>query len=64
MTIDAREHLESLVGREVFTLTKRRPNTVLRLERETVIVATRRSPHGEPVPIEWVQHGIDVLERD
>jgi hypothetical protein len=52
--------LESLVGQPISTVTGR-PNTVLRVEDDSVIVATIRSPTGQPVPIEWVQSGLNQL---
>jgi hypothetical protein len=52
--------LESLVGPPISTVTGR-PNTVLRVEDDNVVVATSRSPTGRPVPIEWVQSGLDQL---
>jgi hypothetical protein len=58
--MDARDVLNGLVGRTIETLTGR-PNTVLRLERDDVIVATGKSPAGQPVPIEWVQDALDRL---
>jgi hypothetical protein len=58
--LNARSLLESLVGQQISTLTGR-PNTVLRLADTNVIVATERSPHGEPVPFDAVQVGIDLL---
>ena len=54
----ARALLESLVGRPISTVTGR-PNTVLRVESDSVVVATSRSPTGQPVPIEWVQSGLE-----
>ena len=62
--ISARAHLESLVGSDVYTLTKRRPNRILWIEHDEVVVSTGKSPSGQPVPIAWVQVAIDVLERD
>ena len=56
----ARTLLESLVGQPISTVTGR-PNTVLRVEGDSVVVATSRSPTGQPVPIEWVQSGLDQL---
>ena len=56
----ARTLLESLVGQPISTVTGR-PNTVLRVEGDSVIVATNRSPTGQPVPIEWVQSGLEQL---
>ena len=59
---DARAYLESLVGRELRTVTGR-PNTILSVGQRDVMVAARTS-EGKPVPIEWVQNAIDMLERD
>ena len=56
----ARALLESLVGQPISTVTGR-PNTVLRVEGDSVVVATSRSPTGQPVPIEWVQSGLEQL---
>jgi hypothetical protein len=61
--VDAREHLASLVGQEIKTLTGR-SNRVLGIEGDDVIVATARSPRGKPVPVAWVQNAIDLLERN
>ena len=63
MTLDARAHLESLVGQELRTV-RGRPNTVLSVGPRDVMVAAQRSPGGKPVPIEWVQAAMDILERD
>jgi hypothetical protein len=52
--------LESLVGQPISTVMGR-PNTVLRVEGNSVVVATNRSPTGQPVPIEWVQSGLEQL---
>jgi hypothetical protein len=61
--IDARAHLQALLGTEIYTLTRRMPNRVLRIDGDDVVVGTTKSPHGERVPIEWVQAGIDLLEQ-
>lgn len=61
--IDARTHLESLVGTEIYTLTNRQPNRILGVVGDEVIVATEKSPNGRAVPIQWVQDGIDLLVR-
>lgn len=61
--LEARSQLEDFVGRTVFT-PRGEPNTILRVEDDAVIVATRRSPEGQPVPIEDVQTGFDLLARD
>jgi hypothetical protein len=61
--IDARAHLQGLVGQEIETLTNGSPNRVMRIEGNEVIVGTRKSPDGRPVPIAWVQDAIDMLDR-
>jgi hypothetical protein len=60
--MDARAHLETLVGREIKTVTGR-PNKVLSVGAKEVMVAARTS-EGKPVPIAWVQNAMDLLERD
>jgi hypothetical protein len=62
--VDARKHLTRLVDETIYTLAQRRPNRVLAIEGDEVIVATEKSPEGEPVPIEWVQDALDRLFRD
>ncbi len=57
----ARTLLESLVGQPISTVTGR-PNTVLRVEGDSAVVATNRSPTGQPVPIEWVQSGLERVQ--
>jgi hypothetical protein len=59
---DARQVLQSLVGQQVRTITGR-PNTVLALEGDNVLVATTRSPAGQAVPIKWVQSALDRLSE-
>jgi hypothetical protein len=61
--VDAHTYVASLVGQEIKTLTGR-PNRVLRVEGQNVIVATSRSATGQPVPIKWVQAALDMFERD
>jgi len=51
------------VGQTVHTLSGQ-PNVVLRLEGNSVIVGTSRSPAGQSVPIELVQAGMDRLIED
>jgi hypothetical protein len=63
VAIDARKHLEGLQGQTIHTFSGR-PNTIIRVEKDEVIVATERSPKGTPVPIEWVQDGIDLLLQE
>jgi hypothetical protein len=62
--LDARAHLQSLIGQELRTTVRGRPNKILAVETKDVIVATERSPGGQPVPIDWVQNAMDILERD
>ena len=57
---DARALLGSLAGKPISTVTGR-VNTVLRLEGDNAIVATSRSPGGQPVPIGWVQSSLERL---
>lgn len=61
--IDARAFLLSLQGRVIPTLTGR-PNRILGLAGDDVIVATNRSPQGRPVPIEWIQEALDRLVEE
>jgi hypothetical protein len=58
--IDARTFLGALVGVPLETLTGR-PNRVLRLDQDDVIVATSRSAGGRRVPVAWVQDALDRL---
>ena len=59
---NARSLLRSLTGQEISTVTGR-PNRVLRLDGDDVIVVTERSPAGTAVPIQMVQSGLDQLEE-
>ena len=58
----ARSLLQSLTGQEISTVTGR-PNRVLRVDGDDVIVATERSPAGTAVPIQMVQLGLDRLRE-
>ena len=58
--IDARTLLQGLVGQTIHTLTGK-PNTVIAVQGDEVIVGTNKSPSGEPVPIAWVQDAMDRL---
>jgi hypothetical protein len=60
---DARAILEGLVGRQIPTMTGK-PNRVLRIAGDHVIVATKKTPLGAPVPIKEIQSAIDRLCRD
>jgi hypothetical protein len=59
--IDARTHLASLTGQTIWTATRRQPNRIVRLTASEVVVATDKSPGGQPVPLEWVQSAFDRL---
>lgn len=61
--IDARSFLTSLKRKSIETLTGR-PNSVLEVAGDIVVVATDKSPRGKPVPIEWVQDALDRLVRE
>lgn len=57
---DARAHLESLIGRTVFTVARRRPNIILGVDDGEVHVRTERSKgRGEKVAIADVQATFD-----
>lgn len=60
---DARSILAGLVGREIPTITGR-PNRVLSVSGDTVLVGTSKSPAGQGVPIRWVQDALDRLWQD
>ncbi len=62
-TSDAASLLESLVGRTLGTTTGAE-NRVLAVQPPTVLVATGRSPEGQPIPIEMIQRGLDLIWRD
>ena len=62
--VDARTYLASLIGKTIYTLGQRRPNRILAIEGDRIIVATEKSPAGEHVPIAWVQDALDSLFRD
>jgi hypothetical protein len=61
--MDAREYLTDLVGQTIETF-KGRPNKVIAVEINDVIVGTQRSPAGKPVPIAWIQVALDRLIAD
>jgi hypothetical protein len=58
--MDARALAESLIGQQIPTVTGR-VNTILGIAGDDVLVATGRSPEGQPVPVAWVQSGLDRL---
>jgi hypothetical protein len=60
MRWNARTHLERLVGETIRTLTGR-PNTIIGIEGDDVIVGTTKSPNGQPIPLQSVQDAMDQL---
>ncbi len=52
----------SLEGRSLKTFTGRE-NRVLRVDADSVVVWTTKSPGGQPVPLAWVQEALDRIER-
>lgn len=58
--LSADDLLRDLVGVEIRTATGR-PNTVLGVRGDKVLVRTDRSPSGRWVEIDEVQHGLDLL---
>jgi hypothetical protein len=60
---DARDLLTALVDKPLVTLTGR-SNRILAIHQTEVVVATERSPEGQPVPITDVQQALELLARD
>ena len=60
---DAVSLLRELTGRQLSTLSGR-ANRILEIRGDDVIVATSRSPAGQPVPIAWVQEALDRLREE
>lgn len=58
--MDAREHLQKMVGQTIQTFSGK-PNQILAVTGDYVMVGTDKSPAGQPVPIDWVQDGIDLI---
>ena len=63
MRLDARQQLAGLVGKQIWTVTGR-PNTVLSVIGPKVIVATAKSPRGNPIPVAAVQTAMDTLAAE
>lgn len=59
-TTGAADLLRRLVGVPIRTVTGR-INTILGIQGPNVLVATDRSPKGEPVPISWVDDALQQL---
>jgi hypothetical protein len=60
---NAAQLLRSLIGCDISTVTGR-PNRVMTVQGDQVVVATSRSPKGRTVPIHEVQTALDRLLRD
>ncbi|TQM80874.1 hypothetical protein FHX81_3224 [Saccharothrix saharensis] len=52
--------LRALIGIDIRTVSGK-PNTILAVRGDIVIVRTERSPEGEPVPVSTVQKGLNLL---
>lgn len=63
INIDARELLQALQGRTIMTVSGR-PNTILALNDDQVLVGTERSPKGASIPMAWIQDAVDRLSAD
>jgi hypothetical protein len=59
--VDARAHLAARAGQTIWTATRRLPNRIVRVTADAVIVATDKSPQGQPVPLDEVQAAFDRL---
>ena len=60
---NARTLAEDLVGQTIFTLGHDKPNTIIAVHGENVVVGTTKSPGGKPVPLGTLQLGLDALEE-
>jgi hypothetical protein len=59
---DARQLLQRLVGQPLSTITHGNRNEILRLEGDSVIVATDTSEDGNPISVRDVQEALDTLD--
>ncbi len=62
LSVDARAHLNTLVGQTIHTIGQGRPNRILAVDGGEVVVATDQSPSGQRVAIAEVQAAIDMLK--
>ena len=60
---DMRWFLSGLVGRTIPTLSGR-PNRILGVTEDAVLVGSTRSPEGRTIPLAWVQQAADDLFAD
>ncbi len=63
LSVDARAHLNTLVGQTIHTIGQGRPNRILAVDGGEVVTATDQSPSGQRVAIAEVQAAVDMLER-
>jgi hypothetical protein len=62
--MDASAHLRTLVGTTIQTIgPSRRPNRIVAVDGEHVIVGTLNTPAGKCVPIGDVQAAMEMLQR-
>lgn len=59
---DADTLLRRLIGHDLRT-PDGRPNRILSIGYEEVLVATERSPNGQPVPIEMIRNALGILRE-
>ncbi len=62
LSVDARAHLNTLVGKTIHTIGQGQQNRILAVDGE-VVVATDQSPSGQRVAIAEVQAALDRLKR-
>ena len=60
-TRGARKLLAGLIGRPLQTIGGA-PNQILEIRDDDVVVATARSPRGQPVSLAWVQNALDRIQ--
>jgi len=60
---ELRKHLRSLVGKTIYTISRRNPNRVIEIRGDEVIVSTDRSPSGQPVPIREIESAWAELQE-
>jgi putative restriction endonuclease len=60
-THDAHKLLADLIGRPLLTISGR-PNEIVELRAQEVVVATGRTPAGTSLPVAWVQEALDSLQ--
>jgi hypothetical protein len=63
VAFDSVQFLRTLVGKEIRTA-RGRPNRVLRIDGDKIVVATTPSPEGRPVPLKWATDAIENLRQN